>query len=248
MKACWSRQIVVNCQFLLGELMNTSEIKDVQNLKMNGHFENYDMHSLKVVCSVRAEVCDWAATKRQRALRVYIAITSSLWEPSWEIIKEWKTSEQLGELWSGEEELMSCRCHAKQREHRGARIIRRVERRHQNGRWMRRTSSHPLFSLGHDDCGIDAACKLSRATNFTLTTIDCRCLIRGGFWQLSQSGLEPKSFTLTLWLFAPCRVHIAKLYGVKNPQIMRAEGRAICFQQACTITPPNPTEPIGNDQ
>lgn len=130
----------------------------------------------------------------------------------------------------------------------GARIIRRVERGHQNGRWKRRSSSHRLFSLGYDDCGIDAACKLSRATNFTLTTIDCGRLIRGGFWQLSQSGLEPKSFTLTLWLFAPCRVHIAKLYGVKNPQIMRrAGGRAICFQQAQLHSLPL-SEPIGNDQ
>lgn len=77
--------------------------------------------------------------------------------------------------------------------------------------------SPPLFSLGSDDCGIDAACKLSRATNFTLTTIDCACLIRGGFWQLSQSGLEPRSFTLTPWLFASRQAHIAKLYGVKNP-------------------------------
>lgn len=89
--------------------------------------------------------------------------------------------------------------------------------RHQNRLLMLPARSPLLFSLGSDDCRIDAACKLSRATNFTLTTIDCACLIRGGFWQLSQSGSEPKSFTLTPWLFAPSRAHIAKLYGVKNP-------------------------------
>lgn len=34
-----------------------------------------------------------------------------------EIIKEWGPSEQLRELWSGEEELMSCRCHVQREEH-----------------------------------------------------------------------------------------------------------------------------------
>lgn len=31
-------------------------------------------------------------------------------KPPERILKEWGTSEQLGELWSGEEELMSCCC------------------------------------------------------------------------------------------------------------------------------------------
>lgn len=40
------------------------------------------------------------------------------------------------------------------------------------------------FHQSSDDCGIDAARKLSRATNFTLTTIDWGCLIRVGFWTI----------------------------------------------------------------
>lgn len=103
--------------------------------------------------------------------------------------------------------------------------------------------SPPLFSLGSDDCGIDAACKLSRATNFTLTTIDCACLIQGVFWQLSQSGLEPRSFTLTPWLFASRQAHIAKLYGVKNPvnneETMRTGYLFPAGKEIALLTPPH---------
>lgn len=58
MKAYWSRQIVMNCQFLLGELMIISKMKDIQNLKMSRHFEYYDVQSLQVVHCVKAEVCN----------------------------------------------------------------------------------------------------------------------------------------------------------------------------------------------
>lgn len=49
----------------------------------------------------------------------------------------------------------------------------------------------PLFPLGSDDCEIAADCKLSRATNFALKTIDCSGLIRGFFDNYHNQNLSP---------------------------------------------------------